>query len=203
MFGGNNIMKKVNLTKYGFVRWPEEDFSDDGNRFQCYRAGKAVRVSKLVSDGQIYLSIDSNCGNRTLPFELYSKLPYYKEANWSYNGVSVETLTEADIQTFYDACIEYENAYLEEEAHLVYPSLDEIKKQCTKIVAKRMSELSEIESILQKEKITEVAFKFSEYDWKQLRAGLLSLATKISNFNPEEFAEGMYKSQYSFNFVKV
>lgn len=25
-------MNRINLIKYGFVRWPEEDFSDDGNK---------------------------------------------------------------------------------------------------------------------------------------------------------------------------
>ena len=68
-------MKKVMLAKFGFVRWPEEDFSDDGNYFSCYRAGKAVRVSKLVADGQVYLSIDSSCGKGTVPYEVYIALP--------------------------------------------------------------------------------------------------------------------------------
>ena len=122
-------MKRINLTKYGFVRWPEEDFHDDGSNFQCYRAGKAVRVSKLVSDGQVYLSIDSSCGNKTLPHEIYSKLPYYNEANWTYNGVSVETLTEDDIQAFYEACVSYEKAYEETEATIKYPTLEEITEQ--------------------------------------------------------------------------
>ena len=39
------------MTKYGFKRWKDGDFSDDGNRFTCYRVGKRVSVSKLVSDG--------------------------------------------------------------------------------------------------------------------------------------------------------
>ena len=49
-------MKKIMMNKYGFVRWPEEDFSDDGNRFYCYKVGNRVRVSKLVSDGVAYIS---------------------------------------------------------------------------------------------------------------------------------------------------
>ena len=194
-------MKKVNLTKYGFVRWPEKDFSDDGNRFSVYRAGKAVEVSKLISDGQIYLSIDSNCGKGTLPFELYSKLPYYKEANWTYNGVSVEKLTEEDIQAFYDACIEYENAYLEEEAHIAYPTVADIKKQCEKIVAKRFEELTEVESILQKGKITEVAMKLSEYEWKELRNDLNHLASELATIDPRVYPEKIYGTSYSFSFV--
>ena len=193
-------MKKVNLTKYGFVRWPEEDFSDDGNRFQCYRAGKAVRVSKLVSDGQIYLSIDSGCGNGTLPYEVYSKLPYYNEASWTYNGVSVDTLTEDDVQAFYEACISYEQAYIEEEAHIVYPTLDAIKEQCKKITVKTMKELDEIETIL-KNKVVEVATKFSDYDWKELKSGINQLTSKMVGVD-KYYPARIYKTSYSFNFVR-
>ena len=194
-------MKKVNLTKYGFIRWPEEDFSDDGNRFTCYRAGKAVRVSKLVSDGQIYLSIDSECGNGTLPYEVYSKLPYYKEATWSYNGVSVEDLTEEDIQTFYEACISYEQAYLKEEANIKYPTLDEIKEQCKKIMIKTMKELDEIENILTRDRLVEVAIKFSEYDWRELQRGLNQLTGKMASIG-KDYPAKIYKTAYSFNFVR-
>ena len=196
-------MKKVNLTKYGFVRWPEKDYSDDGNRFQCYRAGKAVEVSKLIADGQIYLSINAECGNGTLPFELYSRLPYYKEANWTYNGVSIEKLTEEDIQAFYDACIEYEKAYLEEEAHIEYPSLEDIRKQCNKIGSKRMEEINEIENILQKDKIIEVAMKFSEYEWKSLRDRLNHLSSEFMTIDPETYPEKIYGTSYSFSFVST
>ena len=194
-------MKRVNLTKYGFIRWPEEDFNDDGNNFQCYRAGKAVRVSKLVSDGQAYLSIDSSCGNGTLPFDIYSKLPYYKEANWSYNGVSVETLTDADLEAFYEFCVEYEKAYEEEEAHLVYPTVEEIKEQCDKLTAKYMKEIEEIETIVSK-KLAEIAVKFSDYEWKELKYNLTVLVEKVCQVNPDTYPEKIYKQAYSFNFVK-
>ncbi len=194
-------MKRVNLTKYGFVRWPEEDFTDDGNRFTCYRAGKAVRVSKLISDGQIYLSIDSSCGNGTLPYEIYSKLPYYKEANWSYNGMSVEDLTEDDIQAFYEACIEYETAYIEEEAHLVYPAIEEIKDQCKKLTLKYMKELDEIESIMKMDKIAEIALKFSDCEWKELKHNIAALVEKVYQVNPDTYPAKIYKQAYSFNFV--
>ena len=48
-------MKRIELVKYGFIRSPEDDFSDDGNRFTCYRVGK-VRVSKLISHGDAFIS---------------------------------------------------------------------------------------------------------------------------------------------------
>lgn len=80
-------MTRLNLTKYGFIRFPEEDFSDDGNRFTCYRFSDTnSHISKLVSDGQAYLSAHVN---GQLPYEVYSKLPYYQAATWEYNGVSL------------------------------------------------------------------------------------------------------------------
>ena len=117
-------MQRINLTKYGFVRWPEKDCSDDGNRFTCYRAGKKVRVSKLVSEGCAYLSIESSVGNGTLPYDVYSKLPHYHEATWAYNGVSVACLTDNSLKAFYNACVayekEYEEAVFEEKPILIY-----------------------------------------------------------------------------------
>ena len=72
-------MKRIVMAKYGFERWPEKDFTDDSSRYVCYRAGKAIRVSKLIADGQAYLSISSDVGRGTLPYEVYSKLPHYHD----------------------------------------------------------------------------------------------------------------------------
>ncbi len=194
-------MKRVNLTKYGFIRWPEEDFNDDGNNFQCYRAGKAVRVSKLVSDGQIYLSIDSSCGNRTLPYEVYSKLPYYNEANWTYNGVSVETLTEADIQAFYEACISYEKAYEETEATIKYPTLEEITEQCEKVWAKAMAEYSAGQTIVMDAVLLNKFIKLSDYEVKSVRDDLRRLKEETEKFHPKTYPQRIVGQAESFKFV--
>lgn len=194
-------MKRVNLTKYGFVRWPEEDFHDDGNNFQCYRAGKAVRVSKLVSNGQVYLSIDSSCGNRTLPYEIYSKLPYYNEANWTYNGVSVETLTEDDIQAFYEACISYEKAYEETEATIKYPTLEEITEQCEKLWAKTMAEYSAGQTIVMDAVLLNKFIKLSDYEVKSVRDALRRLKEETERFNPKTYPQRIVGRAESFKFV--
>jgi hypothetical protein len=114
----DDIMKRIMLTKYGFERWPEKDFIDDGNRFTCFRAGKNVRVSKHVYNGEVYLSIDTCIGNQIIPYEVYSKLPHYRPAAWNYNGVSVATLTDEDLRNFYNACIAYEQEYENAVANL-------------------------------------------------------------------------------------
>jgi hypothetical protein len=194
-------MKRINLVKYGFVRWPEEDFNDDGSNFICYRAGKAVRVSKLVSDGQVYLSIDSSCGKGTLPYEIYSKLPYYKEANWTYNGVSVETLTEADIQAFYEACISYEKAYEETEATIKYPTLEEITEQCEKLWAKAMAEYSAGQTIVMDAVLLNKFIKLSDYEVKSVRDALRILKEETERFHPKTYPQRIVGQAESFKFV--
>lgn len=194
-------MKRIELTKFGFVRWPEEDFSDDGNRFLAYRAGKTVRVSKLVSDGQAYLSISSECGKGTLPFEVYSKLPHYNDANWKWNGVSVAGLTDKDLEDFYNACVEYEKEYLAAEAALVYPTLEEIKAQAQKIYALRYIEINKI-SQLMAEYGTEAAIKLSKWEWQNIQDYVTNLCQEHGRYNPDTFPQTIVGTAESFNFVK-
>lgn len=194
-------MKRINMTKYGFVRWPEEDFNDDGNNFICFRAGEDVRVSKLVADGQAYLSIDSSCGNGTLPHEVYSKLPNYNVANWKYNGVSVEDLTDDDLKDFYNACVNYEKEYIAAEATIQYPTIEELTEQCAKIQEKIFSEVSELESLIGIHGM-EAAVKFSKYEWASLQECLKHMVACTVRFDPKVLPQSMYKKSSSFTFVK-
>jgi hypothetical protein len=185
------------MNKYGFVRWPEEDFSDDGNRFYCYRVGKRVRVSKLVSDGVAYISARIDHGN--LPFAVYSKLPHYSKLD-DLNGKSVISLTDNDLFDLCEACLMYEKEYSEAETAIVYPSVDEIRSQCIKVKAKRMAELAEVEAELARN-ITKLALTVPEWQWKTLREYLVSLK-HTTEFDVDDKAKAMYKTTYSFDFVK-
>jgi hypothetical protein len=194
-------MTRINLIKYGFVRWPEEDFSDDGNKFTCYRAGKNIRVSKLVSDGQAYISISSSAGNGTLPYETYSKLPHFNDANWKWNGVSVASLTDQDLIDFYNACIAYEQEYEAAEASIVYPTLEEIKDKATRVTAKRLLELDTIEWWI-KNHALEAASKFSTYEWRQVQEYIKNLMADVKRYDPETFPQTVVGTSRSFDFVK-
>jgi hypothetical protein len=194
-------MKRINLVKYGFVRWPEEDFSDDGNRFTCFRAGKNVRVSKLVADGQVYLSADSSVGNRTLPYDVYSKLPHYQDAGWKWNGVSVDSLTEQDLIDFYDACVAYEQEYEAAEAAIVYPTLEEIQDHAVKVTAKSLVELTQVEVLLKNYGL-EAATKFSPYEWRQVQEYVKNLMADVKRYDPENFPQTIVGKSSSFDFVK-
>ena len=118
-------MKRINLVKYGFVRSPEDDFSDDGNHFTCYTAGR-VRVSKLVDDGEAYLS--GRIEDGVLTYDEYSKLPSNNDVAWKYNGVSVSSLTEDDLRNFYQLCITYSNEYTDLEAQSQILSVEEAEE---------------------------------------------------------------------------
>ena len=195
-------MKRINLTKYGFVRWPEEDFSDDGNRFQCYRAGKKVRASKLVSEGQAYLSCSSDVGNYTLPYEVYSKLPHYSAAQWKYNGVSVDSLTEQALIDWYNACVEFEKEYEEAESSIKYPTLEELTEQCEKLWAKCNMEYAEAQKIVGDSIITGDFLKLSEYQLKAVHRYLTWLRNAINNYNPKVHPQRLLGKSGSFGFMK-
>ena len=159
-------MKRVNLVKYGFVRWPEEDFSDDGNRFTCYRAGEKIRVSKLVANGQVYLSIDSGIGQ--LPFEVYKNLPHYHDAEWKYNGVSLAGLTDQDLEDFYNACLLFEKEYKEEEAQFKFPTQEEITHRAAEIMTLRAKEIKEVQELITA-KLPVLLLTLSSYKWAEVQ----------------------------------
>ena len=190
-------MKKIMMNKYGFVRWPEEDFSDDGNRFYCYKVGNRVRVSKLVSDGVAYISARVDRG--TLPFAVYSKLPHYSKLD-DLNGVSVISLTDNDLFDLCEACLMYDKEYSEAEAAIEYPSVYAIREQCIKVKAKRVAELAEVEAELARN-VTKLALTVQEWQWKTLREYLVCLK-KSAEFDVDDKAKAMYKTTYSFDFVK-
>lgn len=55
--------KIVSLSKYGFVRAPEEDFTDDGARFTAFwydpegKGEKNILATKTTYDGEVFISI--------------------------------------------------------------------------------------------------------------------------------------------------
>jgi hypothetical protein len=193
-------MKRINMTKYGFIRFEEGDFSDDGNRFTGYTisSNSRLRVSKLVSDGRVYLS-SSMDGNK-LDHTEYSKLPHYQAATWEYNGVSVADLTDQDLVNWYNACVEYEKEYIEAESKIMFPTIEEIKEQCKRINAIRLAEIDEVSNLLES-----YAVKFvltaDKYTLGNFQSYFKSLQEKF--FNVDTYPQTIQKSNYGRNFVKT
>jgi hypothetical protein len=191
-------MERINMKKYGFVRWPEEDFSDDGNRFTCYRAGEKVRISKLNSAGQVYIS--ARIDGTKLPYEVYSKLPHYKSLD-KLNGVSLAGLTDNDLLELYYNCLDYEMEYTEAENTIVMPSLEEIKRQCRKVQVQRMNEFAHATKLVS-ESILLLAEKLGQYDWKTLKENLNILRERALNFNIDSYAASLVGNSRSIAFCK-
>lgn len=190
-------MKRINMTKYGFVRWPEEDFSDDGNRFTCYKVGETVRVSKLTSNGQVYIS--ARIDRTKLPYVVYSALPHYSTLD-KLNGVSLEELTDNDILELYYNCLDYEMEYVEAEKSIVMPTFEEIKEQCKKIRAKRIDEFEYVTKLVS-DNIILLAEKLGQYDWKTLKENL-NILRERANFDVDTYAAGLVNNQRSIAFCK-
>ena len=192
-------MTRINLVKYGFVRWPEEDFSDDGNRFQVYRfSGTDSHISKLVSDGQAYLSAHVG-GN--LPYDIYSKLPHYKRAVWDFNGISVASLTDALLQDFFNACVEYEREYQEAEGLTVWPTMEELAEKCKEIVSFKHKELADLHDLVAKN-LLNATLLFTDYEWKRIKECMAHLDAEIRRFNPVTYPVAIYKTPASFRLLQ-
>jgi hypothetical protein len=191
-------MKKIMMSKYGFVRWPEEDFTDDGSRFLAYRVGERVRVTKCTYNGEAY--IDGSIHGTKLPYEVYSKLPHYS-AIGKLNGVLIESLTDRDMIDLYEACLAYEQEYVEAENNIHMPTLEEIKKQCLEVQLKRTAELVDIKHKLAN-KAVDLALTLSEWRWKDIRGYLKSIESQFNSFNPDVYAPKILDTNRSIGFCK-
>jgi hypothetical protein len=196
-------MKKILMLKYGFVRWPEEDFSDDGNRFYCFRAGKCVRVSKLVSDGQVYIS--ARIDGIKLPYKIYSNLPHYRALD-ALNGVSMDSLTDTDLEKLYADCLAYEQEYLEAERTIKYPTIEEITEQCKKINEHAEFELTNAMNIFNAH-ATNAAIVLNNYEWQQIKDCLAKLVDQSRELDSETKIErraySLYGTSSSFTFCST
>lgn len=190
-------MKKIMMTKYGFVRCPEDDFSDDGSRFDCYRVGR-VRVTKHVSDGQAYIDGDINDGR--LPYEVYSKLPHYVFCG-KLNGVPAAALTDEDLQELYESCQAYDKEYTDAENSIQYPTELELRHKCNHIQAKLIKEMNELETLMGEHAI-EAATKFAKWEWQQLQEYLKNMLQKLGQYNPDKFVPAILGTTRSFTFLQ-
>lgn len=193
-------MKKIVMTKYGFIRNEREDFSDDGSRFQGWATSpnSRLRITKHVSNGQVYLSCDMN--GCKLSYEEYSKLPHYQKSGWDYNGVSIESLTEQNMIDWYNACVAYEKEYIEAESKVVFPALDEIRDQCIKLNSIRSAELKEAEALLQKVALNIFIQGTSDYELKEIRRYYKELKNRF--YDVDKYPQTIQKSNYGRNFIK-
>ena len=194
-------MKRINMAKYGFIRTPDDDFSDDGNRFTCYQAGEYenVRISKLVSDGQVYLSAQADCN---LPYEIYGKLPNYQAATWEYNGVDLESLTDEDLHNFYKACCAYAQECIDAEANTKYPTLEEIEVRCELIKKKCWNDYDDAKQLVVNAVESGAILEVSKYYLPFIFEYLKNLKNAINNWDPKTRAPRLLNKAESLKLMK-
>lgn len=191
-------MKKIMMTNYGFVRWPEEDFSDDGTRFTAYRVGERVRVTKATYKGEAF--IDADIPGTKLPYEVYSKLPHYSALS-KLNGVSIESLTNNDLFNLCEACLMYEQEYTDVENNIRMPTLEAIEKQCKKVQTKRQLELIDINDAFSRSAVA-IAAKVEKWEWNNIRDYILTLSNSVSSYDPSIYPQTTVGTSRSIDFCK-
>lgn len=197
-------MKKIVMTKYGFERWPEKDFTDDGTKFTCYKVGKRVQVSKATYKGNYKgeAFISASIVDIKVPYAEYSKLPHYAELD-ELNGVMIDPLTDEDLLSFYNACLEYEREVTELENNIKYPSLVEIIEQCEKVQARAELDLMNAKELF-KSKAIKAATILSRYAWDTLQDCINHLVDNVTRFNSlekiETYAHSIHRTSTSFTF---
>ena len=192
-------MKRINLVKYGFVKWPEESFWDDGSHFDAYRVGERVRVTKCISDGQAY--IDGRIDGGFLEYNEYSSLPHYSAIS-KLNGVSVGIITEIDLMRLYEDCLAYEKEYIEEENRIKasLPTEEEIRERCFEILGFRHTELDLIDKRLST-LTPKLIVECSDYQWKQIREYYQSLVRKTTQYNVDTWPKSVVGKPMSRKFM--
>lgn len=93
----------LNFKKYGFVRTPERDFSDDGNRFKIYDY-KGIKFSYLKQNSEVYLSgrFYKNYNKELLDKELAELGNKIISILDRYNGVSSYLIDNETLEAYKD-----------------------------------------------------------------------------------------------------
>jgi len=167
---------KLNFKKYGIERFPEEDFSDDGNHFRGYICN-GVPISYLKDDGQVYLSIRVDY-LEGLTYNEYSKLPSYKDCD-KYNGVSDSQVDLADVA---EICKRIKAEYEEALKDVKEVSDDDYKAYVDKYYEKAKREFEEAKNEL-KVLGPEDLLNASEWDLKDLKSYLQRVKDEIEYKN--------------------
>lgn len=189
-------MKKIMMNKYGFERWPEEDFSDDGHRFTCYKVGSRVRVSKLVTGNKAYISA---CIDGTkLPYEVYSKLPHYKDLD-KLNGIHCMLITDDDLTKLFEDCVMYEHEYTAAENAIKLPTMLELEAQCCFIRNNLCRQIIDAECAI-KNNIVKLMSNLSDYQWKTLKAYYNNLVEELKRV--DTYPERLFNTAQSISFCK-
>ena len=167
---------RLNFKKYGIERLPEEDFSDDGNRFRCYICN-GVPISYLYSDGRYYLSIRVDY-LKGLTYDEYSKLPSYEDCD-KYNMCD-----EVDLADVADICKRIKAEYDEALKNVKDVSDDDYKTYTDKYLEKAKKEFEEAKNSIRSLE-PEDLLNASEWNIKEIKRDLENIKNEIDRWSWE------------------
>ena len=194
-------MKKIELTKYGFVRSKEDDFTDDGTRFTCYRVGN-ILVSKAASrctPGLVFIAATLPWYESRLTYDMVSKLPHYKQLE-KLNGCMMDDISEQDLIQLHDDCVSYEKEYNELLEQTKFPTMDELKDAYEKIKAQKVSQLEEATKLL-KDNAFDLLLNVPDCVLHLITNSYRDLKSE-ANINIDERAKSAFEKAYSFSVIE-
>lgn len=191
-------MKRIDLTKYGFVRSADEDFSDDGARFTCYRMDR-ILVTKNLYLGNVYISARIDDG--ILPYEIYSELEHYKNCD-VLNWIPVEELTDEMLIKFALDCKQYLKEYNEAERKYIneLPSEEEIRYYYKKMDEHYRNEYEEAKKYFDIDTLID-AGKDASYIVETLVE--LKKRSTLLNLNVEHYVANAIKDDSTRAYLKI
>jgi hypothetical protein len=101
----------------------------------------------------------------------------------------------------YEACLAYEQEYIEAENNIQMPTLKEIEIQCKKVQTKRQLELIDINGAFSRSAVA-IAGKLEKWEWTNLREYLLAIAATINSYDPDTYPQKIVGTSRSINFCK-
>lgn len=179
-FLNKSIIKEgVNLSKY-FTRSKEDDFSDDGSRFYCWKYGP-LRISKCTYQGGYFIAARPYYDGE-LTYDEYSQLPHYKDLDKYNTG---DNFTDEDAVDLKNICDEYIKEYNAAVEGAEAPDNEEYLKYHREInnVAKEY-----YQKALEEIKKVDIA-KMSPYDLREIQECLRDLKREAADIDEARLSQ--------------
>lgn len=189
-------MKKINLTKYGFIRNPEKDKYEDGIYYRFYTHPKAPKsdICKIIENGKLCLY--SELYSPHLTYEEFKEMPYPNIFN-KLGDILVSDVTESDLKEFAKAVVEYEKEITKKVKKLVWPNLSVLDDALTqesyrfkreRIYAENMLK-NNVDIIFNLNLLNDVKFfinRSKNFDINKTKQGLLKSRSRLLDYLKNE-----------------
>ena len=107
--------QRIYLDRQLYIRWPDEDFSDDGTKFVMYKYKNKLPISRASGTENLYLSIRLDYIGIS-----YSQYCRDSDITYFYNGVPRDRF---DLQRFNQFCEYIYQKYIENNPNIEKPTV--------------------------------------------------------------------------------